>query len=467
MVATVTYIEAGLYSILAIALIIPLVSMATSRTSRLVHVLAWLAVFIFALVAIATYTSTPLNLYGGVIQHDKFTALLLNSVALTAAISLLSANKEPAYWESSPAYYSLLPLALFGTFFLLGAADALTVLATWLLVSIISYVMLALPADKASRGAAVQYIFIGAIATLFLAIWVGGEYVLSSQAGRIGFTITSLTLDKFSALVLITAIAALGFKIGIVPFHWWLPSVYSKGNGYMVSVVTGMIKIAFIGLVARVILNSSLNPLVSGNIALILAALAVLTMTYGNVAALTTRNLQKLLAYSSVAQVGYILVGLTALAYLAGTGSTNVNLALAAIVIHATAYGVAKAALFPLNVDEKSLDKLRGLLSKDKLAAASTAILLLSLLGLPPLLGFWGKFYLFYAASSYSIILVAIALVNSAISSAYYVRAIRELVASEPTEVTPRWHVVAAVLIAALATLALGFIAPYYVTSLS
>ena len=460
-------VESLVYTILAISIITPIIAMVTSRTSKIIPGLTWLAVLLYAITGLYIYTNAPIQLYGGLVVQDKFTAMLILAISLAAAIALLAAGVEPAYWESSPAYYSLLPLALFGTFYLVGAQDALVVLSAWLLVSVISYVLLALPTEKKSRAAAVQYIFIGALATLFLGIWVAGDYVISSELGRLGFSYTSLTPDHFSGLVLMAFLAAIGFKTGIVPFHWWLPSVYSKGNGYMVGVVTGPIKIAFLGLLTKVIIAASASQLVSGQIALILAALAILTMTYGNIAALTTRDFQKLLAYSSIAQVGYILVGLTAIAYLTPERSNPLlQLALAGIAIQATAYGVAKSALFPVNVEESSLDKLRGLLSGNKIAAASTAILLLSLLGMPPFLGFWGKLYLFYSATSYSLILVATALINSAISSAYYVRALRDLV-SPGGEVKPRPSITVALVLAATVILVLGLIGPLYVAALS
>jgi NADH-quinone oxidoreductase subunit N len=460
-------VEGLVYSILAISVITPLVAMATSRTSKILPSLTWLAIIIYAITGLYIYDNSPVKLYNGLIVEDKFSALLIMAISLTASIALLASGVEPAYWESSPAYYSLLPLALFGTFYLVGAQDALVVLAAWLLVSVISYVLLALPSEKKSRAAAVQYIFIGALATLFLGVWVASDYVVSSQLGRLGFSLTSLTPDHLSGLVLISFLAAIGFKTGVVPFHWWLPSVYSKGNGYMVGVVSGPIKIAFLGLLAKVILAASGSQLVSGEIALILAVLAVLTMTYGNIAALTTRDLQKLLAYSSIAQVGYILVGLAALAYLAPKGTNPyLTLAIAGVAIQATAYGIAKSALFHVNVDESSLDKLRGLLSGNKVAAASAAILLLSLLGMPPFLGFCGKLYLFYSATRYSLVLVAIALINSAISSAYYVRALRDLV-SPGGQLKPRHSIVVAITIAAVVILVLGLIGPLYVAALS
>jgi len=373
---------------------------------------------------------------------------------------MLAAGREPLYWESSPAYYSLIPLALFGTFYLVGAADALLVLATWLLVSVISYVVVALPSEKDSRAAAIRYILVGAVATLFLAVWAAADLVVARELGLEAFTLAPLTLTKTSALAFTTLIIALGFKLGVVPLHWWLPSVYGRANGLVVSVVSSLIKIAFIGLLARIILVAAANPFAAPYIAGTLAVLAAATMTYGNIAALTTNRLQRLLAYSSIAHVGYILAALAALAYASALGGALINLALAAIAVQALAYGAAKAALFPLTTGDDRFEAIRGLLGRDKWTGIAAATLLLSLLGLPPLLGFWGKLYMFLAVAAYSIILVVIALINSAISSVYYVRAIRELIAKDGSGTEPRESVKLAIQIAALLTIVLGLLAP-------
>ena len=453
------------YASLGISIIIPLAAIFTGRTSKAIAGLAWIAILSFTGSAILVIASpTPQLFYGGLVQHDNFTGFMMLAAALSGAIAMLAAGREPLFWESSPAYYSLLPLALAGTFFLLGAVDALLVLATWLLVSVISYVIVALPAEKESRAAAIRYILLGAIATLLLAVWAAGQLIVTSQAGLEGFTIAPLSVGKTSALAFAALIAALGFKLGVVPFHWWLPSVYGKADGKVIAVVSSVIKIAFIGILARIILLSSGNPFAAAYIAVTLAILAVATMTYGNIAALTTDRLQRLLAYSSIAHVGYLLAAMAALAYGAAASDQVARLALAAIAVQSIAYGAAKAALFGMvSPGRDSFEDIRGLLGGDKWTGIAAATLLLSLLGLPPLLGFWGKLYMFQAAAGYSIILVAAALINSAISSAYYVRAIRELIAEGEPKATPTPAAVAAVRLAALITIVLGLIAPLLV----
>ncbi len=461
-------VEYGLYLTLGIGVIVPLVSMIVGRTSRIVAYLAWLGVISFAAstvaLAIATSKSGSITFYGGLVSHDGFTTLILLGLALTASIAALAAGREPLLWESSPGFYSLLPLALFGSFFIVGANDALVVLASWLLVSVISYVVVALPSDKESRAAAVRYILVGAVATFFIAIWAASNTVSAAESGQQGFTVAGLTLDTAGALAFAALLAGLGFKLGVVPFHWWLPSVYGKANGLVVSIVSGVVKLAFIGLFARLIyLNAGTNLAVSTTMAIVLAVLAVATMTYGNIAALTAPGFKRVLAYSSIAHVGYILAGAAALAYAAPVDPGVAKIALAGIAVQAIAYGISKSALFPIAEEAGDNPALAG---QGRLPSSSTAVLLLSLLGMPPLLGFWGKLYLFIAAASYSIILVAVALINSAISSAYYVRLAREAVSSEGAHEIPDRTIIA-VIIAAAATILLGIIAPLAISSIT
>ncbi len=460
----VAVIEYLLYATLALSLLVPLIAAIAGRTSRVVPVLAWAGVLAFSVAsALTLYKAAGLGqvaFYNGLVVHDGMTSIILLAASAAAAVALLGAGRDPQVWESSPAYYSLLPLALFGSFYIAGATDALLVLASWLLVSVISYVFVALPSDKDSRAAAVRYILLGAVATLFLAAWVAAETVAAGEEGLEAFAVAVPRQAGLGGLAVAALVAALGFKVGVVPFHWWLPSVYARADGRVISVVAGVLKLAFIGLLARLVyLMAYDDPIVGSRLALVLAILAVATMTYGNVAGLTAPSLRTILSYSSIAHVGYILVGAAALAYYAPLSPAMAGMAMAGIALQALAYGVAKAALFNLTVVADELSRARGMLGSDKLSGAMAATLFLSLLGLPPLLGFWGKLYLFLAAASYSVILVAIALVNSAISAGYYVRAIRELV-SEGEAPRPASNMVIMLLIAGAITILLGLVAP-------
>lgn len=447
------------YATLALGIIVPVIP---HRKLEIHRMLAWLAVIIFFIAsAVLLYNTTAGTVvyYGGLLIHDSFTAAITLAAAIAAITALMAVDVDAGLWPSHPAYYSLLPLILFGVFFMAGSYDALVLLASWLVVSIASYVFIALPGDRESRGAAVRYIIMGTVATLFLVFWVAlhtGIQVFWASLSR--FAYKPYADANLASLAVPALIAALGFKLGIVPFHWWLPSVYGRADGRAVAVVAGVAKLGFIAALARVLYAASVSPLVSSRIALVLAALAVITMTYGNVAALTTRDLQLILTYSSIAQIGYILVAAAALAYLAPASPRYATLALAAIAVHSLAYALSKSPLFSAAQELKG--GLRGLALRSPAAALSASILLMSLLGVPPLLGFWGKLYMFLAAIKYSLPLVLIALVNSGVSAAYYALAIREMLAKEAKAPTIKDSIKASLLVGALLTVVLGLLAP-------
>ena len=496
-------IEYIYYGVLALGLIIPLVSIARGATDRRASVYsqgtarreasggrtrgeilalgwfaAWLGLLASTLLLFSATIAGPIEFYGGLVVHDAFSAFIVFGASVALLLALMAAEKEPLIWESSPGYYGLLPFVIFGVFVISGAIDTLTILAAWLLVSVLSYVYIALPAETESRAAAVRYIMLGAVATLFLIVWVAGNTLLASIENlpiltrASYYSIAPVGQAKLTGLVLASVLAALGFKTGVVPFHWWLPSVYGRADGRVVSIVAGVIKLGFIALLARIVYYMSGAPYAGtlpglqaseyvGILAATLAVLAVATMTYGNIAALTTRDLRALLSYSSIAHVGYILAALAALAYLAPLRPELAKYALAAIAVQAVAYGIAKAPLFALTSYARDESEYVGLLGKSRLVGAGAAILLFSLLGMPPMLGFWGKLFMFIAVAHYSIILVIIAFINSAISSAYYARVARDLSQRGPE---PRARlargVELSILIASLLILVLGFIAP-------
>ncbi len=463
------------YIVLGMALVIPILSIRPAKNQSVIIALAWIGVIASAIANGAMTIYTMQNgiayFFNGAVQHDVFTSFILLGSSLTAALALLSAGREPILWESRPAYYSLLPLVLFGIFVIAGAADTVVVLASWLLLSVLAYVYIAIPTDVESRAAAVRYILLGAVATLFLVLWLVYNTAVATSMSLYPYSLAPLTTDKVSALALVAVLAALGFKTGIAPFHWWVPSVYGRADGRVVGVVAGVIKLGFIALIARLVYymaGGGAGSLVvfsishvSYNIAIVLAVLAIITMTYGNIAALTTNDLRALLAYSSIAHIGYILAAIAALAYFAPRDPTLTKYALAAIAVQAVAYGMAKAPLFSLTSNVRTVQEIRGLLGRNKLAGGAAAVLLFSLLGMPPMLGFWGKLYMFIAAAGFSLLLVVIAFINSAISSAYYVRMARDI-SSEHGESTKKVakEVEVSLVASALLIILFGLIAP-------
>jgi len=467
-------VEFLLYLTLAASLIAPVTSPLGRRENVAPVIVAAIGVGSFAtlsgLLLYAT-ASAPVQFYGGLVVQDSFTSLLLLGAALAAITYMIAIGVEGLQWTSSPSLYSLIPLTLFGSFFLAGAANLLVILASWLLVSVVSYVVIASSDVKEAKGAAVRYAFVGIVATLILATSLAfysiasGSYVLSLTPLGAG----SGAAREVAALSVILLLAALGFKVGLFPFHWWLPSVYGRGDGRTVSFVAAVVKLAFIAVLGRALLVLSYGSPLAGDVALTVAVLAVATMTYGNVAAFTSRDLQVILAYSSMAQVGYILAALAAAAYFAGNLELSMlRLALYAVALQSIAYAIAKAPLFAFTGSTaRELERLRGLMGVSPAAAVSASVLLYSLLGVPPLLGFWGKLYLFLSTSGYTVWLTLAALINSGVSAVYYIIASRELLTKQERPPTPparKYNI--ALVIAALLILVLGIVAPLFMSSL-
>ncbi|ESQ23575.1 MAG: NADH-quinone oxidoreductase subunit NuoN [Acidilobus sp.] len=467
-------VEFLLYLTLAASLIAPVTSPLGRRENVTPAIVAAIGVGSFAtlsgLLLYAT-ASAPVQFYGGLVVQDSFTSLLLLGAALAAITYMIAIGVEGLQWASSPSLYSLIPLTLFGSFFLAGAANLLVILASWLLVSVVSYVVIASSDVKEAKGAAVRYAFVGIVATLILATSLAfysiasGSYVLSLTPLSAG----SGAAREVAALSVILLLAALGFKVGLFPFHWWLPSVYGRGDGRTVSFVAAVVKLAFIAVLGRALLVLSYGSPLAGDVALTVAVLAVATMTYGNVAAFTSRDLQVILAYSSMAQVGYILAALAAAAYFAGNLELSMlRLALYAVALQSIAYAIAKAPLFAFTGSTaRELERLRGLMGVSPAAAVSASVLLYSLLGVPPLLGFWGKLYLFLSTSGYTVWLTLAALINSGVSAVYYIIASRELLTKQERPPTPparKYNI--ALVIAALLILVLGIVAPLFMSSL-
>ncbi len=458
-----------LYYTLASSLVVPVIQVSEKTRRLRIHALiALTGILSFSASAALLYSLASVGeteFYGGLVVHDSLSALILLGAGLSGLLVFIPSWSIGYEWSTRPALFSLLPLTLFGLFFLAGARDLLVALASWLLVSVISYVIVALPDDEDSRKASARYIYVGTAATIFLGAWIAVNAVLSESAGLAPFDVAPPLSVKLSALAVVLLLTAFGFKTGIAPFHWWLPSVYGRANGVAVAIVASVAKLGFIAFLAKAFIYSArgaaiVEPGLAGDVALILAVAAVATMTYGNVAAMTPASLRAVLAYSSVAQIGYILAGLAVAFYLYPIDARFSQLAIAGVALQTLAYAISKASLFSLA--HFVGDDIRGLraLYTNRAASVSAGILLLSLLGVPPLLGFWGKLFLFIPMAKYSLPLLVASLINSGASSAYYIRLLREAsrAPEEPSKI-PR-EALAPLILAGLATVVLGLLSP-------
>ncbi|MCC6059507.1 MAG: hypothetical protein LM563_04605, partial [Thermofilum sp.] len=387
------------------------------RVSRLV------ALTSVAMAAAVHVLELPRSL-SGELSADTFTWAVL-AVAMLDALAALAGFADPLreHEEGVP----LLSLALFSLLGVVGLAYAgtlLMLLASWVLFSAASYAVVALARDRFSAAGAAKYGLMSVASSSLLLLALAA---LAAATGGLRLAAVGAA-GPMLAVVAALSLAAVGFKIGVFPFHAWLPDVYGVSDPLPVSLVSALSKSAAVIAVYKVAQVAA--PALGVDWLNLFGLAALLTMTYGNVTALLQRGFQGLLAYSSIAHAGYILVGLSALPL---QGEARL-LALYGLLMQLIAYSFAKTGLFllarmlrPAGASPSRLDDLRGLSGADPGSSAAALVLVLSLMGMPPLAGFWGKLYLFLSVVQQAPWLTAAALLNTGIGAAYYARLVKSM----------------------------------------
>jgi NADH-quinone oxidoreductase subunit N len=383
-------------------------------------------------------------------------------ILLVAAASiLLSLRYVDRQRLLAPEYYILILLATVGMLFMAGAEDLIVLFLGLELMSISVYVLAGFDRfRRSSAEAALKYFLIGAFASAFLLYGIALVYGATGETNlmRIGERLASAPLSLLAALGLGLLLIGFGFKVAAVPFHMWAPDVYDGAptpiTGFM---ATGVKTAAFAALV-RVLLEGF--PTATAIWQPIIAALAIATIVLGNMVALAQHSLKRMLAYSSIAHAGYVLV-----AVWAGT-----TLGAGAVCFYLLAYSVTTLASFGIlasieHVGSRTVlvDDLEGLYSVRPGAALALSICLLSLLGFPGTLGFIGKWYLIAApVAEGQYILPVVLVLGSLVSAGYYLPVIMAMT-MKPTrsleahrQVTFSWAARATVAIAVAMILVFG-----------
>ncbi len=356
-------------------------------------------------------------------------------------------------------FYCLLLLSTVGVMLMAGAADIMQLVVAMLLSSITGYTLAAYHRDWAlSLEAGVKYFLVGAFANAVLLVGVVLLYGLVGHTTyvKIAAVAASGPPTFLLNLALALIVVGIGFKLGAAPAHSWVADVAQGAPAPAAAYLTVVPKIG--GAIALARLVELFSPATLAWPSLI-AAIAVTTMTVGNLAALWQRDLRRLLGWSSVAQAGYLMMAIAVL------GSTPQ--ALPALLFFIATYAVSHLLAFAVVTQLRgrtALDDYRGLGSKQPLLAALLVISLLSLVGIPPLAGFAGKLALFIAAVDGSLSwLAVVAIINTVVSLFYYLRVISRLYFDPPADAAEvhllgGWAGAAAWLAAAL-TLLLGLAA--------
>jgi len=398
------------------------------------------------------------SIFGGMFVHDGFTVFF---TLLFCAIGLVSVLISWDYVKRlrlpAAEYYALLLCATLGMVVMAASNDLITVFLGLELMSLALYVMVGFRrSNLESNEAALKYFLLGAFASGFL---LYGIALLYGATGSTNLRAIAAFLSDSplggSALVLAGALLLLvgfGFKVAAVPFHMWTPDAYEGAPTSVTAFMSAGAKAA--GFAALLRVAGSALAEIQADWRPILTWLAILTMTVGNVSALLQTNLKRMLAYSSIAHAGYVLVALTA----GGTEGASAAVFYLAVYsfMNLGAFGIL--ALLGREQEERVLlSDLSGLGFRQPLLGLAMTVFMISLGGIPPTAGFMGKVYVFGAAIEAGLIpLVIVGVLNSVVSVFYYLRVtvamyMQEEPAGGPVEIS--WAAPAAV--ALLATLAL------------
>lgn len=372
---------------------------------------------------------------GGSIVVDGFGVFFNVIFMLAAALAvILSARYMESEGEQRGEYYALILFAQAGMSIMATGHDLVVLFVALETMALSFYVMVGFLRDsKRSNEAAMKYLILGAFSSGLLAYGFSVLYGISGSTSlaAIGEAIAGRpALDWIMILALITTSVGLFFKIAAAPFHMWAPDVYEGAPTPTTAYVSVASKAASFALMIRLFVTAY------GSVAEawvpLLAIVAIATMTIGNLAAVTQSNLKRLLAYSSVAHAGYMLLGLVAFSE---TGLRGIAIYLLAYVFMNYGAFALIAALRRDGEAAEELDDLNGLFGRAPGYTILMAIFMLSLTGIPPLAGFYGKYYIFLAllGEGYYILAVFAAL-YVAVSAYYYFRVIRACWLGEAAE---------------------------------
>jgi len=403
-------------------------------------------------------TNQPNNvLLNGAFVVDNLT--MLGRLLFTgAAMSTVLLARNYTRGGNPAEFYVFLIFATVGMNLMAGANEMVTAYLVLELASVSLYLMAGyFKSDLRSSEAGIKYYIFGALSSgvlLYgLSLWYGYAVANELPNPTSFSTLAGALQDAPSSNILYVAllfiISGLGYKVAVVPFHSWSPDVYQGAPTPVTAFLSTASKAAGFVLLFRV-LAEGFAPL-SGASSLpgfsgwtsILTLIAIATMTFGNLAAITQTNVKRLLAYSSIAQAGFLLIGLVAV-YLpseVGTVSPLTEFGTSSLIYYLVTYtftnlgafGALAAISRVVGGDEMS--DLDGLYKRNLGLATLMAVFMLSLAGIPPLSGFWAKFYVFMAGwESSAILLVAVAVVNTVVSLYYYLRVLKAMFMNEPRD---------------------------------
>ena len=404
--------------------------------------------------------AAAVSVFSGSYLVDKF-AIFFKMVFLLATllVILMSIDYLPLVGAPIGEFYAILLFSTVGMMFIASGGNLLTLYIGLETMSISLYILCGfLKQDKKSNEAALKYLLMGAFSSGVILYGISLLYGLTGALGFSEIAATLATMDLSNPALLVAMVmltAGFGFKIAAVPFHMYVPDVYEGAPTTVTAFLAVASEAAGVAALLRVFLGAM--PHIQVDWTIMFWILSVLTMTIGNVVAMAQQNIKRMLAYSSIAHIGYILIGFVA----------GAKLGISAVLFYVLVYAFMTAGAFAMvvllhteTVKGDLIEDFAGLGRVKPIAAAAMLVFLLSLTGIPPTAGFVGKFYIFGAAIKAGYVWLAlIAVINTAISLFYYMRVAMVMYMREPPKalvLSSSRSLHAAVAFAVLGTLIIG-----------
>lgn len=420
------------------------------KNKSIVSVIATLAGLLTSLYVLTTTSGNSLNLFFGMIVIDPFSQFFKIVIVLSAIVVVFMSqfsDEVNQVKKSLGEYYFLILSMTLGMMFMVSASNLLMMYLSLEFSSLASYVAVGfIKRAKDSSEASLKYLLYGAFSSGVMLYGISIIYGLTGTMDLSGINQFLVQGSVNTSMLLIAGVmlfVGFGYKISAVPFHFWTPDVYegapttitaflsvaSKAAGF--AMLMRAVKILFFDSTASAFTEGVWSIINGMPVVEILSLLSILTMTIGNLVALWQDNVKRLLAYSSIAQAGYMLLGLAALS----------NEGLSAVMVYVVVYlfmnlGAFYVAMLILNtLGSEHIDDYKGIGKRAPLLSVAMAIFLISLTGLPPTAGFIGKWMIFLSLIDAKLITLAIiGVVNSVVSLYYYIRIIRNMFLREGKE---------------------------------
>ncbi len=424
----------------SVGVALPVVSIALKERPSMISygiatLIALFAAIGYVLYQLALDHVAPAAIFSqDVLVDDAFGALFAIAMLIVAIFTTVGSFSYMKNKANPSVYFSLILLSAIGMVLVAYATDLVMLFVAWELMSIPTYVLVGfLKKDPISNEAAIKYFLFGALSSAIIIYGISLAYGItgSTNIGEViqGFMVLDASLIPIGLLAVGMFIAGFGFKMGLVPFHMWLPDTYEGAPPTIATLLAAGTKKAGFAAALRVVVMGAVALSLDWTLAL--GIIAVMTMTVGNIAAVMQKNLARMLAYSSIGHAGYILIGLA----IAPFSPIGLQGSLFHILNHAVMKGAAFIAVAGIvtALAITHVDKLKGLARRMPITSLGLVISLLALAGVPPLSGFWSKLMLFGAAIDAGTVvwwgpwLAVAAVLNSALSLAYYGWIIRKM----------------------------------------